>query len=71
MMSRVCRNIKKKLRFGTAEKYLPEETKWVIKLDQPFVDGGKEVKEIKLDYVDLFKGKDLSEAVGKHQQSES
>ena len=53
LLSRVCRNIEKKLRFGTAVKYLPKKTKWLIKLDEKMEDGNDEVF---LDYVDLCKG---------------
>ena len=63
LLSRVCRNIKKKLRFGTAVKYLPEKTKWLIKLDEKMEDGKDEVF---LDYVDLCKGKQLIDSVANH-----
>ena len=63
LLSRVCRNIKKKLRFGTAVKYLPEKTKWLIKLDEKMEDGKDEVF---LDYVDLCKAKQLIDSVANH-----
>ena len=63
LLSRVCRNIKKKLRFVTDVKYLPEKTKWLIKLDEKMEDGKDEVF---LDYVDLCKGKQLIDSVANH-----
>ena len=67
----ICRRIKQKLMFGTATKYLPDKKKWLIKFTQPFKTTVKkktvETDELELDYVDLWKGIDMHEAMKHHE----
>ena len=62
--SHICKNIKKELRHGIAKYYLPGEKKWMVQMDEPVPVEQKWKPEDKLylDFVDLFKGKDLYEA---------